>query len=422
MNLKSSWSNRCFFWGATLGLVGCFEKSEQLPNFPTESGVVNQPSAAPPQSEPSDTEPTSPEDVEAARLSNYASDFGEDYTYEWRTFGENTNHTLAVYRVTRGESLQINAPDRLLTRVAFFWNNETTATQVIEFSSAYTYEWWWQNNVYTVSYEIVTGDFSTRQYSFELNSQSTDIQTIWQGVEGISDAVEREHGCRFNRAVLRFAWENLQRRVGDGSCWTLIDQALQQADAHDAVYYRFGSLLTSAYAGQVVDLSDVLAGDIIQFDQAVFQSSNGVTLEAGYPNHTAIIRSIGSNNQITVYEQNSPVGQATKIGTYALNDLHSGGFYIYRPCPSQYSSNVGYCSNPSTQLYAYEDVYSTSHQGSVLETVAADIQQGGVEACQRVCDDISSCVGFTLQGTTCSLREQGATTSQTGVKWYEKVE
>lgn len=421
MHSKAIVSNLSFVALAAISLFGCSEKQEPLPNFPTESGVVTQPSSEPPAQEPSTSEPSSPEDVEAARLANYASDFGEDYTYEWRTYGENTNHVLVVYRVTRGESSQIHAPDRLMTRFAFFWDNETTATEIIDLSSTYNYEWWWQNNVYTVSYEIVAGDFSTRLYSFELNGQTKDTQTIWDGVAGISAAQELENSCRFNRGVLRFAWENVAQRVGDGSCWTLIDQSLQQSGAHDAVFYRFGSLITSAYAGQVIDLSNVQPGDIIQFDEAFFQNSNGITLEAGYPNHTAIIRSLGSNNAITVYEQNFPVGHATKVGAYELGDLRSGGFYIYRPSPSQYSPLVEYCTNPS-RLYAYEDAYNTAHQGSTLETITADGQQGGIEACQRACDALSSCTGFTVQGITCSLRGQGSTMTQTGVRWYEKIE
>ena len=104
-----------------------------------------------------------------------------------------------------------------------------------------------------------------------------------------------------------------------------------------------------------------------------------------------------------------------------MNDLQRGGFYIYRPVAMETSPNVDYCSNPSGALYAYEDVMNTGHQGSVLEEVVIDGQVGGVEACQRTCDVLFDCVGFTVESNRCALRNQGSITSQNAVRWYQKV-
>merc|ERR1712078_572277 len=113
-------------------------------------------------------------------------------------------------------------------------------------------------------------------------------------------------------------------------------------------------------AAEEADLSRIMAGDIIQFDQAYFEGTDGSWSWAGEPNHTAMIRSVDIvHKHITVYEQNSPIGGPTKIGDYVLSNLQEGGFYIYRAVPIENSPEVFHCDNPLGILHAYETAIDT---------------------------------------------------------------
>ncbi|MEC7985177.1 MAG: hypothetical protein VX278_08430, partial [Myxococcota bacterium] len=205
--------------------------------------------------------------------------------------------------------------------------------------------------------------------------------------------------------------------------WTLIDEALRASGAHYAENYRFGSFVTQGSATDSADFSRVLAGDIIQFDQAYFEGSDGSWSWAGEPNHTAMIRSVDrAQNQITVYEQNSPIGGSTKIGEYPLADLREGGFYIYRAIPIEHSPDVAHCDAPLGIVHAYETMADTTADGDILGSVELDSTDGdAVERCQITCDDMSNCVGFTLDAMRCDFMGEGTEISQSNAVWYKKI-
>lgn len=145
------------------------------------------------------------------------------------------------------------------------------------------------------------------------------------------------------------------QRVGDGECFTLADRALRGAGARSAADYGQVAPDVDYVWGTSVQLGAVQAGDVIQFrnyryDREVetHHSNGSVTTETEFqerPHHTAIIESVGSGGEITVLEQNSPVGSAVTRSRlfFSSSEQDAGGrrttvtvsgtFWFYRPQP-----------------------------------------------------------------------------------------
>ena len=371
-----------------------------------------------------DTAEISEADLEEYRLEEYASDLGTAYTMSSMQFGEDTNHILTVYMFERHTSADVHAPDRGMTRFVFFWNSDRVAAQSVDLGAEYSYYYWWEGDRYDVSFEIIDAEFAKIEYSFELNGKTDSVSELRAGVSGIPLSDMEQNACRFSRDMLRFAWESMEQRIGDGECWTLIDEALRASGAHYAEHYRFGSFITQGSASDEADFSRVLAGDIIQFDQAYFEGADGSWSWAGDPNHTAMIRSVDMlQKQITVYEQNSPIGGPTKIGEYLFSDLQEGGFYVYRAVPIENSPDVSHCETPLGILHAYETAVDVRFDGDILGTLELESLTGdAIEICQITCDDMSNCTGFVLDGIRCDFLGEGDEVPQSNVVLYKKIQ
>jgi len=153
--------------------------------------------------------------------------------------------------------------------------------------------------------------------------------------------------------IVSYARNQSGTRVGDGQCFALADRALTGAGAKSAG--DFGTITPDAdYVwGTSVALSDLQAGDVIQFRDYSFDresttehpdgSSDTRTETQGRPHHTAVVESVGSNGEVTVLEQNAPDGSPvrrshlffttttiTNGNTTTTITVH-GSFWFYRP-------------------------------------------------------------------------------------------
>ena len=186
--------------------------------------------------------------------------------------------------------------------------------------------------------------------------------------------------------------------------------------------YRFGSFLTSGTATESADWSLIFPGDVIQFDQGRFDGEQG-TWSAGSPNHTAMIRSIANFPEVSVYEQNSPVGGPTVISSYHLNELQSGEYYLYRAIPLDETIPVDFCDQPAASLHAYEEFADNSSDGlELLDLALSDTVDNNVEWCQWQCDSTENCSGFELTAERCVLKSAGQLIQQQGSSWFKKCE
>ena len=118
--------------------------------------------------------------------------------------------------------------------------------------------------------------------------------------------------------IVGFPRRHRGERVGDGECFTLADRALRNAGARSARDYGDVSPNVDYVWGTSVNLSDLRAGDVIQFRgyrfdrEIVTHNADGSTTTTNdfqeRPHHTAIVESVGGNGAVTVLEQNTPDG------------------------------------------------------------------------------------------------------------------
>lgn len=151
--------------------------------------------------------------------------------------------------------------------------------------------------------------------------------------------------------ITAFARRRVTQAEGNGQCFTLVDRALRHAGAKSA--HDFGEITPDAdYVwGNATSLTDLRAGDIIQFRDYVFtrtvvtnNASGTSTVETAgdRPHHSAVVDRVGADGAVTVLEQNAPVGSPVSrntlyfvAGTSSLGDTTttvtvSGSWQFYR--------------------------------------------------------------------------------------------
>jgi hypothetical protein len=141
-------------------------------------------------------------------------------------------------------------------------------------------------------------------------------------------------------------------RVGNGQCFTLVDNALKAAKARSAADYGTVTPDADYVWGASVSLGNLQPGDVIQFRDYTFKKvvvtdtgNSTVTdeIEGERPHHTAVVESVGANGAVTVLEQNAPEGSAvaqstlyftagtTTSGNRKTTITVGGTFSFYRP-------------------------------------------------------------------------------------------
>jgi hypothetical protein len=127
-----------------------------------------------------------------------------------------------------------------------------------------------------------------------------------------------------NQAVLDFAVSNIGKQVGSGQCWELGAEALAYANAEPPRGQVFGD---------VVPLTSMLPGDILEFNTAHFVGA-GYWLSLGAPYHTAIVSGV-QGTSVAMLNQNVNNVKLVQITIIHLADLQSGTITVYRPAARQ---------------------------------------------------------------------------------------
>lgn len=155
--------------------------------------------------------------------------------------------------------------------------------------------------------------------------------------------------------VLDQARRHTGKRVGDGECFALADQALRKAGYRTAKDFAPVTADADYVWGKHVSLDDVKPGDIIQFRNHRADGSVSTRLPDGSgtaaiffeerEHHTAIVVSVQPHGVLEVIEQNVPPrGRVRKLKLpfrsedYVAGQKHhavevSGTVWFYRPQP-----------------------------------------------------------------------------------------
>ncbi len=124
-----------------------------------------------------------------------------------------------------------------------------------------------------------------------------------------------------NQRVLQFARSQLGKKVGNGECWTLGNEALRFVRAQTAIGYTFGREVT---------MKHLMPGDILQFRSVRFQNGNSFVF-LGTPDHTAIVESI-QGTRVTILHQNADGRFVTRM-TIDFKNMTTGKVTAFRPIP-----------------------------------------------------------------------------------------
>jgi hypothetical protein len=125
--------------------------------------------------------------------------------------------------------------------------------------------------------------------------------------------------------VVAYAQGKLGQQDGNGECWTLVDDALKAAGADTSgdASYVFGTAM---------NLSDLIPGDILQFEGVTFKHTNsdGSWYTSDYPHHTAIVESVNGKT-ITILNQNVNGDRHVQRSTINLDDKQGGTISAFAP-------------------------------------------------------------------------------------------
>jgi hypothetical protein len=146
-----------------------------------------------------------------------------------------------------------------------------------------------------------------------------------------------------NQKVLEFSRERLGKKVGDGQCISLADEAVRFAGAKRYPFDRSGDYV---WGRPVASFKEALPGDILQFRNAVFQGKRWISKRRWvswhyeYPHHTAIVFEVREGGQVVaILHQNvgehdaaDETKQVVQEGSIRPDSLQAGGSVaIFRP-------------------------------------------------------------------------------------------
>jgi Spy/CpxP family protein refolding chaperone len=127
-----------------------------------------------------------------------------------------------------------------------------------------------------------------------------------------------------NQKVLAYAQAHLGQEVGNGECWTLVDEALKAAGADTSGDGK-------CVFGRSVALTALLPGDLLQFEKTHFEHREGGRFSAqDMPHHSAIVSAV-EGRKVTVLNQNVNGSRKVQYSSFNLDDLQRGSLQGFRP-------------------------------------------------------------------------------------------
>ena len=158
---------------------------------------------------------------------------------------------------------------------------------------------------------------------------------------------------QFGNGVAAFGESVIGQQVGDGECWTLAKEAIDQSShgfAMSPVGYTHGSLVYHAVGGASAPIAyndSIRRGDILQFTSGKFETRDPVTgavratSTVGNPNHTSIVTNVSPNNRIVdIVHQNVSGSRKVQPGQHNLDEFVAGDVKIFRPVWKEWAGEL----------------------------------------------------------------------------------
>lgn len=134
-----------------------------------------------------------------------------------------------------------------------------------------------------------------------------------------------------NSKVIAYVNSVMGKKVDRGECWDLAAGALAYSDA----YFDRSSKKTLTTYGRKVnpDKEEVLAGDLMQFENVFLEWKDGSTFfSQNMAHHTAIVYLVNSAGDYEIAHQNTSMwGKKVGVSNFKLEHVKKGKVMIYRP-------------------------------------------------------------------------------------------
>ncbi|KAF5096644.1 hypothetical protein D0Z00_002702 [Geotrichum galactomycetum] len=158
---------------------------------------------------------------------------------------------------------------------------------------------------------------------------------------------------QFGNGVAKFGESVIGQQVGDGECWTLAKEAIDQSShgyAMSPAGYTHGALVYHAVGGATAPLAyndSIRRGDILQFTSGKFETRDPATgairatSQVGSPNHTSIVTNVSANNRIVdIVHQNVGGSRKVQPGQHNLDEFVAGQVKIFRPVWKEWAGEL----------------------------------------------------------------------------------
>ena len=141
--------------------------------------------------------------------------------------------------------------------------------------------------------------------------------------------------------VVAFARAHRGKQVGNGECSTLLESALESADALHRLAdnpgegdYVWGDLIFTAESGKanVGKVTDIRPGDLVQFRDTKFVQRDGrTTMTYTMAHHSAVVdHLVAKTGTIVILHQNYNNSKDVTELSLRIGDLKAGWIRIYR--------------------------------------------------------------------------------------------
>lgn len=150
-------------------------------------------------------------------------------------------------------------------------------------------------------------------------------------------------GYHLSQVILHYCQNNLNRKVGDGECATLLADAVAAAHAQrfppfgPNADYVWGTLVATVLPGNLKQVSAIAPGDMLQLHAVSFAGKktfpNGAweSWSISAPHHSSVVNRVADHGALLeVLEQNVNGRRTVGKGYYNFPDLKSGWIKVYR--------------------------------------------------------------------------------------------
>ncbi len=137
--------------------------------------------------------------------------------------------------------------------------------------------------------------------------------------------LQKEDIPQINKEIIHLTDSLMGKTIGRGECWDLAHYVLEETKADWDKKRAYGRHYKPSK-------TRVIPGDIIQFQNTVFEKKEGnKTIKWKALKHTAIVMEVDHTGEITIAHQNADGKRYVTKGTINPDNLIRGKLLFYRP-------------------------------------------------------------------------------------------